>query len=147
MVPGFEGSGVFDGGIAVAAKDGFESRAATDGRSRIRLSAGLVSEREKHRVRFVSKRCHRALAAGPGNGKDAAAHKRRGSECGAALVSRWEAHRIRIDFLQQAVSYFPGRCARWTARKCGAADGRNKECASSLLLQRVRHGNQSGVDS
>src|SRR5712664_4531142 len=99
MVPGFEGSGVFDGGIAVAAKDGFEDRAATDGRSRIRLSAGLVSGRKKHRVCFVSKRCHRTLAVGPVNGKDAATHRRGCRERGAALVSRWKAHRVRFDFL------------------------------------------------
>src|SRR6266851_1914873 len=134
---GLEGSGVFDGGIVVAAKDRLKNYAAIDGRARIRLSAGLVSGRKKHCVRFVSERCHGVVAAEFGERKRGATHKRRLSERGAALVSRWKTNRVCIDFLQQTVSYFPSRFARPKAGERSAAHGRNEERSPPLLLQRV----------
>src|SRR5271157_2285286 len=61
------------------------------------------------------------------------------------MVSGWEEDRLGFDAVQQALSRVYGGCGEWRAEECGEIDWRNKEFPAAVLLQRVRHGDQSGV--
>ena len=76
----------------------------------------------------------------------AAARERRGQRR-AAVLARRQAHRLRVDLVQQALSHFHGRLRRGHSRPCRAADRRAQERAAALLLQCLRSRDQSGVDA
>lgn len=93
-----------------------DAKQLTDGAG-IRLSAGLVAGWEVGGVCVVSEGCDGIVDFGFGEWEDTCLDQRRGSECGAAMVSGWEENCLDRDGVQPAISYFFGRCSGWGIEK------------------------------
>jgi len=63
------------------------------------------------------------------------------------MVAGWQADRVGFDAVQREIPSICGGFDRRKADECFAVDGGNEEFPAALLLQRVRHGDQSGVDA
>jgi len=144
---GLEGIDLFDGGIVVAAEAGFARSGATYGWTWIRLPAGLVAGWEERGVCVVSEGRDGVVAAGFGEWEDEAVDGWWGGKCGAAMVAGWETDRVGFDAIQQPFSCVHGGRGEWRVEECGEANGGNEEFPAPVLLQRVRHGDQSGLDA
>src|SRR5208337_3838100 len=63
------------------------------------------------------------------------------------MVAGWKKDCVGFHAVQQTFPRVHGGCGEWRAEGCGEADGGNEEFPAAVLLQRLRHGNQPGVDA
>jgi len=141
---GLERVDLFDGGLAVEAETRFRSCHSDYGRNWLRLPAGLVAGREKCRLCFLPERCDGTLAAESNHGKKFSTYQRRRRKCRAAVVAR--AEKRSSGFPRNTTDASTSSLADVTNGALGkycAAHRRNKEFPAPLLLQPLRHGNQS----
>ena len=81
-------------------------------------------------------------------GKSQQLTERRRGECGAAMVAGRKTDRFCFDVVQQAISYFSRRtCDDGKLENVVRLTGETKSHFAALLLQRVRYGDQSGLDA
>ena len=136
---GFPGADLFHGRFAVAPDARLTESRNSSRAASLRLSAGLVAGRPLGHLQLVSRRCGGIVDSR----LDRVARRRpltgeRRRQRRAAILARRQAHRVRLDAVQQALSYFHGGLQRRQARShLQRLTGENKSDAAALLLQRL----------
>src|SRR2546430_2561181 len=106
MVSEFAVTGLLNSGLTVASELGLRDCRATDGRAGLRLSAGLLAGRAMGGLHKVRQRRDGIVGSEPRDPAGTPDHVGRSGQRGAAILSGWQAARIRFDVLQRTFSHF-----------------------------------------
>src|ERR1035438_10511954 len=132
---GFGDADLFHGRLLVAPTPRRKRRQAIDRGGGLRLSTGLLAGWTLGHLYVVPRRGTRALGARFGERRHACADQQWRRQRGTALLAGRQAHRVRLDAVQPALSHFYRRFRCGHAPRIAAPDRRAQERPAALLLQ------------